>query len=88
MRRGSGYREIDDAMVTIRDALSKGRGPGLVFLYLPQLDSLAHRIGPDHERVRQELLSIEGSIQRLCDSLGGKARIITNLTPAAVRALC
>ena len=72
----SGYEEIDEAMDTIRDALCKRAGPGLVFLYLPQLDSLAHRIGPDHEKVRQGLLSIEGSIQGLCESLRGNARII------------
>lgn len=72
----SGYEEMDEAMDTILDSLSRRSGPSLVFLYLPQVDSLAHRLGPDHEKVRQALLSIEGSIQRLCESLRGKARII------------
>ncbi|MBW1722436.1 MAG: alkaline phosphatase family protein [Deltaproteobacteria bacterium] len=72
----AGYRDIDHAMEIVKGAITGSPEPGLLFLYLPQLDALSHEKGPNHPKVPNLLQKIDTSLRSLQESIGNKARII------------
>jgi hypothetical protein len=46
------------------------------FIYLPQVDRLAHDIGPTHERVIDLAAAIEEELARLADSIAGSGKLV------------
>ena len=52
-----------DLIVKLRKTLEKTKGPGYYYVYLGNLDSIAHRYGPHTEEYRTELASISYLLQ-------------------------
>ena len=48
----------------------------LTYLYLPQLDSKAHELGPDSPEVRRLLMRLDGMLGRLAEDVSGHVRMV------------
>ena len=71
---GFGYltlRQMAD-MAIYRTQTAPGRT--YIFIYLPQVDRLAHDVGPTHERVIDLAAAVGGELARLADSIAGSGK--------------
>jgi predicted AlkP superfamily pyrophosphatase or phosphodiesterase len=73
---GSGYWAIDAALEQVIERIGKSRGPTYTYVYIPDVDTLGHFRGWDHEDVVALAGWIDHQIAKLADALAGKARII------------
>ena len=53
-----------DLIIRLRKYLEKTKGPGYFYIYLDNLDSIAHRYGPHSEEYRTELASISFLLEK------------------------
>ncbi len=70
-----GYTGIPTAAQMIIDSVFS-EGKGYLFLYLWDLDSLCHKIGPHEPAVDRMLQVIDQSMERLAESLAGRGRLV------------
>jgi hypothetical protein len=71
-----GYTELKEAVRIAREAILDASGPRFIFLYLPQVDTLSHRQGPEHEAVRELVLLLDRELSELVSAVAGRARIV------------
>ncbi|HEY71230.1 MAG TPA: alkaline phosphatase family protein [Anaerolineae bacterium] len=79
MRGGSparGYETIRQAMDLAIEHIADARSGSYTFLYLPQLDTTSHILGPMHGEVLAMAQALDVEIRRLVDKLGGRARVV------------
>jgi hypothetical protein len=73
---GFGYltmRQMAD-MAIYRAQTAHGRT--YTFIYLPQVDRLAHDVGPTHEEVIGLAIALQGELARLAESLAGSGKLV------------
>lgn len=70
-----GYTDIPSAAEMIMNAASNGDN-GYLFLYMWDLDSLCHKIGPHEPEVDDMLQLIDQSMERLAEALTGRGRMV------------
>ncbi len=74
--KGVGYQQIPQAIDRIIERVLHADHPTYTHLYLPEIDSICHRLGVGHESVIPLVEDIDAQLDRLATSLGGRARII------------
>ena len=72
----SGYADLNDAVKITSEAILSASGPSFTYLYLPQVDTLSHHEGPEHEAVLEQVLVLEQALAELVAALTGLARIV------------
>lgn len=69
------YRSISDLEVTLREVLRARRNRrGYYYVYWSDVDTLAHRYGPEDERVRLELAAFSAQMARMTRALQAESR--------------
>ncbi len=71
-----GYKTIDEAVASASRVVASSPSPSFTYVYLPQLDSLAHAKGKEHSSVLDFLADIDRSIRRLARRIEGRARLL------------
>ena len=66
------HEAIQKAITSIR----KAKGPTCVYLYLPHVDNLAHKLGASHERTLQAAKLVDRLLEELADALPPDARLV------------
>jgi hypothetical protein len=75
---GIGYWAIDDAMNEIIKHVQQAKAPTYTYLYVPDVDSLSHIRGWEHEDVLALMTFIDGELGRLAETLANRARIVVS----------
>ena len=73
---GRGYETMRQAMDSVVEHVSQARSKSFALLYLPQLDTISHVVGPMHEEVLAMALTLDAELSGLAALLEGKARLI------------
>jgi hypothetical protein len=73
---GLGYNRIADAVDQTIAHISNSTGATYTYLYIPDVDTLCHHVGVEHEAVMPLVLSIDAELARLRESLDDRAKII------------
>jgi hypothetical protein len=73
---GKGYRTIPHAVDQILEYVKEARKPTYVHLYLPEVDTICHRMGSENDAVIPEVMKIDAQLSRLAAALEGRARIV------------
>ena len=71
-----GYRDLDEAVHLVHQAVSRAVKPSLTYLYLPMFDAAVHENGTGHAEARDWLLAIDEGIRELYEKIAGKARMV------------
>lgn len=71
-----GYAGLAEAIVKTRESVLNAAGPSFTYLYLPQLDALAHKKGTEDLGYRDLLTAIDEHLDVLARSLAGRARLV------------
>jgi hypothetical protein len=71
-----GYTDLKQAVEVAAEAVLGASQARFIYLYLPQVDTLSHHQGPDHEAVRELVLILEKELSQLADSVAGRARMV------------
>ena len=74
--RGIGYESIKGAVDRIIDEVRTASGPTYTHLYLPEIDSICHKLGVDHPEVVPSVMEIDRELSRLAGELTGRARTV------------
>jgi hypothetical protein len=75
---GIGYHAINEAVDLIVEHIRDAESATYTHLYLPEIDSMCHKRGVDHEEIVPLVLKIDAELGRLADALKGKARIVVS----------
>ncbi len=75
---GVGYHSIHEAVDLIAQHIADADGQTYTHLYLPEIDSMCHKRGVDHEEIVPLVMGIDAELARLANSLKGKARIVVS----------
>jgi hypothetical protein len=75
-RRGYGYKNLASAVDAAIDHVRSAGGPSYSYIYFPEFDSACHHHGTEGEVPAKVLGRIEQQLQRLCDELAGRARVM------------
>ena len=67
--KSSGYRNLNDLWITLRDDLRASPGPVYLYAYFAEIDELAHRFGPGDERVMLEVLQFGRQLRLFLEML-------------------
>jgi hypothetical protein len=73
---GAGYRSIDEAVSIIIDRVSAATSPTYTHLYLPEIDTLCHKLGVSHPQIPVLIEQIDRELGRLGETLGRRARVV------------
>jgi len=73
---GKGYRTIPNAVDEIIQFVGHAQKPTYVHLYLPEVDTICHRMGSESPEVIPEVMKIDEQLKRLSAALDGRARIV------------
>ena len=71
-----GYAGVDEAFRLIIRRVQGAPGPTFTYLYLAEVDDLAHATGPGSEQTITELEGIESRLALLQEALQGEARLV------------
>jgi predicted AlkP superfamily pyrophosphatase or phosphodiesterase len=72
----TGYDDLRQAVTLILKRIQTAHGPTFTYLYVPDLDEAAHRLGPRHDEVRQALVSLDWLLDDMARVLAGRARVV------------
>jgi hypothetical protein len=75
---GYGYHSIQGAIDALIAHVNAEAAPSYAHLYLPEVDSLCHKLGADHPNVVPLVSGISIELERLFTALGGRARMIVS----------
>lgn len=75
---GMGYSSIHEAMDQVIARVRSAAAPTYTHVYLPEIDTAAHRFGVEHLELMALISSIDAELDRLALALGGEARIIVS----------
>jgi hypothetical protein len=75
---GLGYRTVGQAMDAVTGHVERAKSRSFTFVYLPQVDTVSHIVGPMHEESLSAARTLEKELEQLADRLQGKARIIVS----------
>jgi len=81
-----GYGELAELPERIAGRVRSAGGPTLTYLYLPQLDTLSHKKGPDAPEVRLSIPALDCLLSDLAGALAGKARLVVTADHGQVAA--
>lgn len=90
---GRGYRTIRHAVDQIVEHVTRARKPTYTHLYLPEIDTVCHKLGSEADGVVPEVMRIDAELGRMAAELGARARIVITAdhglidVPAARQAL-
>lgn len=73
---GMGYQTIPQAIDRVIEHVLQAAGPTYTHLYLPEIDTICHRLGVTHESVVPLVEDIDAQIERLYHAVGDRARIV------------
>jgi predicted AlkP superfamily pyrophosphatase or phosphodiesterase len=73
---GVGYRTIGEAVSIIIDRVISATGPTYTHLYLPEVDTLCHKLGVSHPQIPLLISQIDAELARLGETLGRRARVV------------
>ena len=76
--RGVGYDSIPHAIDRIIEEVRTATGPTYTHLYLPEIDTICHKLGVDHPGVVPEVMAIDRELARLAEALAGRARLVAS----------
>jgi len=62
---GAGYEQIPEAIDRVIEHVLQARGPTYTHLYLPEIDTICHRLGVMHDSVVPLVEDIDAQIERL-----------------------
>jgi hypothetical protein len=71
-----GYWAIDAAIDEVIARIQKATTPTYTYLYIPDIDTLSHLRGWDHEDVAALLTWVDHQLGRLAETVGKRARIV------------
>ena len=73
---GAGYAAIAHAVDRIISRVTSSTGPTYTHLYLPEVDTLCHKLGVSHPQIPELIAQIDAELARLADAVRGRARIV------------
>jgi len=73
---GRGYRTIRHAVDQIVEHVSRARKPTYTHLYLPEIDTVCHKLGSEADGVVPEVMRIDAELSRMANELNGRARVV------------
>lgn len=73
---GAGYQTIPQAIDLIDSTISQATQPTYIHLYLPEIDTVCHKLGVENPSVVSEVMRIDQELGRLASSLSGRSRIV------------
>src|SRR5207237_3856376 len=76
--RGFGYTSIRQAADRIIQQVRSATRPTYTHLYLPEVDSICHKLGVEHPNVVPMVMQIDAELARLAAAVAGKARIVVS----------
>lgn len=76
--RGVGYETIGGAVDRIIQELQTTSGPTYTHLYLPEIDTICHKLGVEHPDIVPQVMQIDRELARLADALAGRGRIVVS----------
>jgi hypothetical protein len=76
--QGIGYQSIPSAIDQIISHIAAATEPTYTHLYLPEIDTLCHKIGVDDPGVVPLVQKIDAELSRLCDAVNKHATIIVS----------
>jgi hypothetical protein len=71
-----GIHTLDDGADAVIERVTHARAPTLTYLYWPEPDSSAHRLGTDHPATRAAVAHVAQTFDRLATVLSGRARLV------------
>ena len=74
----SGYGTLPEAVDSVLDRHAAATAPLYTQLYVPSVDTAAHRHGPASAEVRAELAKVEAELARLAAGLRGRGRLVVS----------
>lgn len=74
--RGVGYDTIPHAVDRILEEVNTAAGPTYTHLYLPEIDTICHKLGVDHPGIVPRVMDIDRELARLSEALAGRARLV------------
>ncbi len=75
---GRGYETLPQAADAVLEHVSQARPGSYTFLYVPQIDTLSHIVGPMHEEVLSTAHLLDAELARLAARLDGKAALVVS----------
>lgn len=72
----AGYGEIPAGLGIVRDGVAGASQPTFTYLYLPQLDSICHKKGVDHDQANHLLGRLDEQLGDFAEALTGRARVV------------
>lgn len=69
------YDHLRDAAASVIERVAEQGEGGVHYLYLPMLDSAAHRVGPNGRATERALAAVDRTIGEIAAALDGRARI-------------
>ncbi len=73
-----GYSSVRDGFDSAVAHAKESAGPTYTYLYLPHLDSLLHRSGPEHTEVRRLIVDLDRECARLREHLPTGVRMVVS----------
>lgn len=70
------YGRLASAIEGIAARIAMARGPTYTYVYVPFVDQAQHERGPEAAQVRRALASAVAQVERLANTLAGRARIV------------
>src|SRR5215212_1831181 len=71
-----GYASYHHAVDLTIDHVAKATGPTYTHLYLPEVDSICHKVGVDHPDVVSLVMELDAEMARLSAGLDGRGKIV------------
>ena len=75
---------LRDAVQTVVTRIAAQREGGIHYLYLPMVDSAAHRDGPDARSAQRALEAVDRALTTIAEQIDGRARIVVTADHGAM----
>ena len=75
---GRGYETLRQAADAVVEHVSQAKPGSYTYLYVPQIDSISHIVGPMHDEVLSAARLLDDELARLAALLDGKATLIVS----------
>ena len=75
-RRTVGFSSLQEALTMVAHRVLEATEPTFTYVYIPNVDGLAHRHGMTGPEVREALMELDAGLARLHSDLGGMGTIV------------
>jgi predicted AlkP superfamily pyrophosphatase or phosphodiesterase len=72
------YKSLSEGINQVVERVVSANVPTYTYLYTPRVDNMAHEFGSGQEQVKATVRDLDRELERLADSLGGRARMVVS----------